>query len=467
MVEPRQSRRRFWLKFILLLCFLACLIVGLSALTALLVLRQGSTVVAENSSLPYVHVESIAPELALNQLAGDPPEALALQAANAGELETAASILAFNNDIAPSAQLALYQLLSRKAIDAELNDSERRRLVTLLQRRGRALAVLAPETDSTVQAHFLAQGVEDLVSLGLTEEARLTASNLQRLAAQSPNSLPAQRRQMVEPIRPFVEELSAPDLAQKIAEMSRNPFAESEGELLPLRLANYIRPLSSQRPVDLGDSADNDVVANAVIGRQEAARRLTDKLRVAIEQDRSLRGSPERIQSVAEPELAMLADALRLEDAARQQHVANVRSSTDASAETKLVVLLEHNWWMRNRARIAARGYGLSIVPEWESEIDNVIGSSLSALNQEINLAVDQVMEELPEPQQKAALRVEKFLWLTLQAELDLHPEVEIVQLWNDLRFAQDELRNQGLLLALPALWNAGLDKPEFQFQER
>lgn len=459
--EPRQPRRRFWLKFILFLCFIACLIVGLSSLAALIVLRQGQTASIDNATLPYVDAESIAPELALNQLAGDPTGALALQAANAGELETAGAILAFDNDTPSSAQLALYQLISRKIVDADISDSERRRMVQLLQKRGRALAVLAPDADSTVQAHFLGQGVVDLVSLGLIEDARLTAINLQRLSQQVPTSLPAQRRQMLEPILPHVEELDDPQLAQQIAEQSRNPFLESEGELLPLRLVNYFDSVRNESA-----TINSDALINAIIARQDASRRLADRLRTAIQQDASLRRNQSALQAVANSELALLADALRLEEAARQEHLSTSRSSTEASAEDKLRVLLEHNRWLRLKARIAVLGFGLSIVPEWETETI-ALGQALTSLNQEISAAVDQVMEGLPEPRQKAALRVEKFLWLALQSEQGFYPDTAVSLLWNDLRFAQDELKIQGLMLALPVLWNASLDVPEFQIQER
>src|SRR3954462_280300 len=88
-VQPSSRRRHIWLQLTLLIGFILCLILGVGALAALLLLKTEPKTAPALSPLSTIPVDKIAANHALAQLAGDPAKALAYQAVQAGELDLA------------------------------------------------------------------------------------------------------------------------------------------------------------------------------------------------------------------------------------------------------------------------------------------------------------------------------------------------------------------------------------------
>ena len=94
--SPQRSGK--WLERFFLLAFVVCLLGGVLGLAALWALRQNAAPPVVADPLHALAVEDILPELALRQLTGDPGDALAVQALQAGQLETARAILTYATD---------------------------------------------------------------------------------------------------------------------------------------------------------------------------------------------------------------------------------------------------------------------------------------------------------------------------------------------------------------------------------
>lgn len=444
-VQPEYPRRRYWLQFTLLLCFLTCLIVGFGSLAALIMLRNQDLPVAESRVLPSVNSARIAPDLALHELVGDPAGALALQAINAGEIETARAILAFDSAIAPTTKATLYQLLSRRVLEVESSFTEQQEQVQEIQRQARALMLLSLKVDSSIRAQVLINGVSDLLAVDAGEDALTSATHLLRFAEQMPELLPVQRRQMLEPLSPFIRDLAAPEFQQQFTEFSRNPFVSEPGS----QLGGFLHDLLAITTLD-------PAVESAQLVRNQSTISLINRIRSLPGQE-----SPLRLEADTQSERESLAAALATEDQARRQWTQQIVNS-DAPADQKLGVLFMLHQWTLLKVRMAIGGFGLSVAPMWEATLAD-LEQELIAINQNIDATIDQLSDTLEQPVDKATLRVEKFMWLALQSERGLYPFASSPLLSNDLRFAQNELASQGLDLALPVYWDTELTIPEFQ----
>lgn len=446
--QPARWRSRLWLQLILFLCFVACLLVGLMSITALIWLSNADRAIVSGTSLPEVDSSNISARLSLHQLAGDSAAALALQAINAGDLETAWAILAYLPASSNVNQMAtLYQLLSRRMQGPQMTELRSENRISELQRLARALATLSPQMDTTVRSQLLLQGTRDLLSIGNIADAKVTAVQLQRLAQQAPDLLPAQRSQIIEPLKQLSHEFSEPEFEQRLIELSRNPYLSPAGEYLPSLMFSLVIWPKPSPEIELITSQ-----------RKQAAALLINRLShdtAYVESDLFASGMS--------AEQDGLGRALLVEDEARKLWLQQILAG-DSSPEEKLGALLSQHEWVLLKARIGVGGFGLTLVPEWRDDLSS-IEDELSLLTGNIDNAIDTLMDSIALPRDKAILRVEKFMWLALQYEFGRFSRGSKSLLSNDLHFAQQELERQGLTLALPVYLDTELSRPEFQIR--
>jgi hypothetical protein len=434
----RKRRRR--LELILLVSFVLCLLVGLSALGALLLLRNGEPATAENSPLSLIRPDEIVSELALQQLSGAAAEPLAYQAINAGELETALAILVFSSDMPSQPRSVLFERLPRRYRD--LGQDQRAAEATRLTR---SIAMLDPRLPTMERAQLLTLSAEILVDADEFDAARDAVNQAKRIGEQAPDLLPAQRSRIFEALRPLALALNAPLLVQEIGELVRNPLLDPRGEPLQTRL------FTLSEPVD-----PNPALTEAVQARQVAASALISRIF-------AVRGSVSGEEFVANiaPERAALSQALQNEDRIRSEYLDT--TINDVSLGQQLTLLRDYRSWLALKARVAHLGFGLSLVPEWENERETIL-QELTTITNGIRQVADGFLNSLETPVDNASLRVETLVWLALQYELGLAPYVEIVQLDTDLRFAQDELeRQQNAPVALPIFYDQDATPPGFR----
>ncbi len=222
--QPRTKRRG--LEIILVLGFIASMLVGIAALGGLWLL-SGRNVPQQSGPMALLQPDKVKPALAVRALAGDPADALAAQALQAGELPTAASLLLFDTDSAHSSRAGLWQQLGRHLLAAGDPD-----LATVAFGQTVSLGALDVALRSLERGQLLTQAASGLEAAGVADLALVAATQATRAIAQAPDLLPAQRGQLLQPLKPVVDALDAPELAAQVNDLLRNPYVNATGVLL-------------------------------------------------------------------------------------------------------------------------------------------------------------------------------------------------------------------------------------------
>lgn len=432
----RPVRRRRWLETILLLGFIVCLFIGLGALIAFWRLNSMQTpAVRLDDPLASLQVGQIAPALAVAELAGDPAEALAYQALQAGQLENARAIITFQHPANQTHSLGLLLRMARQYAEAG-----EEAIAALLYRQARASALLDGAPNSLERGQALAQIAQGQLAIGAPDAARDSLEQAFRVARQSPDLLPVQRSQLFSSLRPLADRLGDEPLRQQIIEFSRNPF---------LTVAPSAPATVRFEQMVVTPSYDTHL-ATMLATRHQRARELANRI--------AFTGGAD-----IDPERVALAQALLAEEEARGEFVAQ-QQGNGLTPQQELGLLFDQREWLLLKIRIASLGFGLSLVPEWEA--------ARPALLRELNVvttALDATLHTLaaaqPEPLDQARLRQEARRWLALQQELGLYPESSPQQLGQRLAETQAELAQLGHPEPLPLAYAPTAVPPGFRIQ--
>jgi hypothetical protein len=427
----RQPRRRRWLERLLLIGFMLCLLIGLAALALLWNVYQGG----QQPSLadePLVSVRSdlILAPLALAQLSGDPAEALAFQALQAGHLETSRAILSFSSEINGSAHLGLLTQLARRYLD-----NGQREIASLLSQQMRDSALLDNSLNTIERSQALQQAAANFLLLDDQTAALDSAIQAQRVIEQSPNLLPAQRSQLFQTLHPLADKLEDPRFRQEIAELLRNPFVAPQGMTVTVRLSQVAESL----PWD-------EAVSTARSTRQQRARELADRI--------AFTGGAD-----IDPERQALAQALRSEDLARAEYARRLLAG-GMTLPQQIWLSQEQREWQLTKLRIATGGFGLTIVPEWDGQ-RLVLLREVGALTTHLDNLLHAWVNGQEQNVEQSLLRFEVRSWLALQHQRGLYPGIAADDLGRRFEQVQAELQQRGSMLALPIVY----DPPLFRFQ--
>jgi hypothetical protein len=439
---PSRRRGRRGLELVFILGFLGCLLVGALALSALFWLSRGQEPPITSAPMALLAPEKVVVGLATRQLAGDATTALVSQALQANELDTAAALLLFDTDSTPSGRAALWQQLGRRWF--EQGDAERS---AVAYAQTVSIGALDVALSSLERSQLLTQAAAGLAAGGDQPGALAAATQAKRVIAQAPDLLPAQRSQLLQPLKIVVDALAADNgaeaeaLAAEIDDLLRNPYVQPEGILLASSLATMIVP-----------PAPDPAVEAAVATRQLAARNLADRYVLTSGID-------------TEPEVQALVAALLAEDQARG---AAFRVALDAatSRQQQLGILLQQEKWMMLKLQVAHRAFGLTIAPEWEEALPALEGE-LNGLLANTAVVIDALAAAQPTPLEQNLLRAEGDWWLALQSELGHYPGANIGDTSERVQTAQSELERIGAPLALPVAWEPANPLPGFRIQER
>jgi hypothetical protein len=433
--EPRSRRKRGpWIEVTLISGFIFSLLVGIGALAALLASSRGEETTLATAATQTISPERIVPQLALAQLAGDPAEALAYQAAAAGELDTASAIALTDAELPGPKRLSLLMRLGER-----FNTADRPPEAAVHYNLARAVAVLEPYLDGVERTAALTRSAEGFLVSGEDDAALEAAIQAVRVAEQTPGMLPTHRSQAYENLRPLAIELGDEAFQQELAELSRNPFYEPPGVAVSSALPELWKPV----PFD-------DEVRAAISAREQAARVLADRILLTQGIDIG-------------PELQELATSLMREDQVRESYYRRVLGE-GLTLEDQYALLLDRRAWIALKARIALQGFGLSIVPEWEQNFDG-LRSDLGVATANVGQVADAMANELADPFIQAMLRIESLLWSAQQAELDLYPGISMDDLNVRMLAAQQELARLGSPLALPVTYEENAAPPGFRIQ--
>ena len=429
-VSPERPRR--WVERLLLAAFLLCLAIGLVAFATLLAVRDTDKPTINANPLQLVRTTAILPQLALRELSGDTATGLAVQAIQAGQLETARAILTYATDIPAVEQAGRLAQLGR-AYHATGDLTAAAQIYHLVV----PFAVLADAIPTQERIQLLVQAADGLAASAYPDAARDALVQAQRIAMQAPDLVPARRADLFAEMRRVAEQLNDAALQQQLADLARNPYLIGSGILITPTLATLAQPL----PYD-------SLTLEKIAARKEAARILADRI--------ELTGGVD-----IEPERQALAQALRDEDQARAQFYDNLG---EISRGQQFWLPLDKRAWLATRLRLADGAFGVSVVPEWEAQ-RTVIAGDLAAQDSYIDSLVRALADTQPAPDQQAMVRIEGQHWLAQQAARGLNPNAPLANITEALRIAQDDLARLGTPVALPTAYEANAAPPGFRIQ--
>jgi hypothetical protein len=434
--EPlrRQPRPYVWLERLLLLAFTFCLLVGLTAFGIWWTLRTPTQPPLGGDPLAAVRNDQILPQLALRQLGGAAPDGLSSQAIQAGELETARALLAYDTELDPIAHAGRLAQLGRA-----FQERGEQAVAAQVYRLMLPSAVLNLTMSPLERAQLLVQAAKGMAAAGQLPGARSAAAQAQLIITQTPDLLPAQRSQIYAELQDFASVLQDPAFAAKIDDLARNPFLSPQGVLIPHRMATFHERL----PYDAAVEA-------AMAARTQAATLLADRI--------GLTGGID-----IDPERQALAAALLAEDQARSLFYQGARDGA-VSLPQQTWLLADRITWLSHKLRVASGGYGISILPEWEGRRGELLAELGGAFN-DYAAALDAAAAALPTTADQALQRVENQMWLAQQAERGLFAAIGLNDMSERLRIVQDDVVRQLGPLALPVAYEPDAAPPGFRIQ--
>ena len=432
--RPATVRRRKagWLQTLLLIGFVICFALSALALAALWWLADSPTSPANNGPLA-ISQPAIVPSLALMALAGDPTNALAYQALHAAQLETSRALTVFGLAIMPSTRIGLTMQLAQR-----LQESGKQEEARYLYRQTRALAVLDLTLDPLARGEALIQSTTGFIALNAFDEALDSAQQVKRIALQTPELLPVQRSQLVRDLLDMIGPLQDELLTQELQELARSPYLSPPGVVVTAAPPKVAEP-----------PALTPELTTAIFRRQQLSRQLAEFL----------------VQSPfdqASPLLQPLQEALRAEDQLRAAYFTQLSTDPDLTLSLQFWLLTQQQEWLTDKLAISEGAFGFSLLPEWES--DQV------AITQELATTVanlHNVLLEFAQAQAEPALQLSGRLyahqWLALQVELGFYPQNAAPEIGEQLRVAQAELAQNGVVSALPIVYDATAIPPGFR----
>lgn len=426
-LRPQSPRRasRSLLEITLLAGFVFCLAIGLLALLLFFWTRPTAHAIdAEAPAAQALQPDKISVPLSLMQLAGDPADAIAAQALNAGHIDTAFAAAVYAVELPTTIRRTLLLQAGRQFAEAG-----RAAEAEISLHAARALTILSPDFNPIDRHQTLLTIARAFLAIDALEAAQDTLAQALYSAAQTPGLLPAQRADVFEAVRPLAHDASDRVLAAQASEYARNPFLSPEGHLLHVQLHEWVE-----------FSPPDPAVAQAVEERQFAARILAERIQLTGGID-------------IEPEQQALAVALQQEDAVRADAYRRMQAMEGLTSGVQLGFLIERRNWLALKARIAHTGFGISLVPEWEENAGFIL-QDLSTAHNNIHMFVENhwveaLGNEVADPQAQQALRMEILLQLAHHWELGLHPDGLGADLGERMRTVQDELARVGLPQAL------------------
>lgn len=377
---------------------------------AYLTRRPELATVTPRETWPPVGAEEIVPPLALRTLAGEPETATIQAALSVGELDTAYATLLFSPSVGDAARAGHLLLLAQRYVA----DGQGGKAVACLQ-QVQVLVVLSPLLSDVARADAALQAASIWQSLGHEDDARLSLAQAEVVAAHSPHLRPAQRG----------------ELWQRVAE-AYAALRDEEKAAAARRAADAAHRQTSQPPPELllpGFLAE--LPPSEEIEKLRAARR--QRAATLIEQWIALEGGD------VGPEVADLAEFLRREDKARLAYFDQV-AETSPQLAVQAAAAWERAKWLSLKYRIARRGFGLSILPEWEENAPLIRLELNKAYETLFHLYGDEATA-LPYAADVDRAWVESLRAEILLGQLKLYPDYPEDQLVERLQEAQGRLR--------------------------
>ena len=328
---------------------------GVALLVAYFLLaREPATSSGWINPIAAVRAEAIAPDLASLPLAGEPDDRVARAALDAGETETAYATLANSMLLPDHLRSGAWLLLGR-----QFQETDPARAAVAYQ-AALDLAALAPSLGDMSRADLSLQAARGFAALAQTKSAQLALAQAENIARYSITLLPAPRRTLLGQVADAYQALGDAQAAQGIRAQID---AHAGGPGIALSAATQYLPTLR------GDVVLPETVADALAARQAAAADLAARWL-------SVSGSGR--DTLAEG----LGQALLAEDVAREEFYLG---ADELDLADRLALLHDKLAWLAIKYRVAQRGYGVSLVPEWETQVEEIAGALSATFTELIN----------------------------------------------------------------------------------
>jgi hypothetical protein len=350
------------------------------------------------SPLAGVRAEAVAPDLAVLTLAGETDERIIRAALDADETETAYATLAHSMLLTDNLRSGAWLLLARQL---QAGDPAR---AAVAYQAVLDLAALGPSVGDMGRADLSMLAARGFAGLGKDKIARMALAQAENIARYSVMLLPAQRRTLLGEVADTYQALGDPAAARTIRERL-DAYAVGPGitvgagsQVIPTLRGSVVLP---------------EAVVSAMAARQNAAADLAARwLSLSGSGRDSGRGSGR------DALIKTLGDALAAEDAARE---AFYGTADQLSLADRLALLHDKLAWLAVKYRVAQRGYGVSLAPEWEAQAD-ALAAALSSTYTELINGYGQQLDTLDATEAGQA-RVELLRQGVLWTRLGLFPD--------------------------------------------
>jgi hypothetical protein len=394
----QAKRKKSYLGLIVIVSTLAVLMFILVAIIGILFFTSRTSASSAgpanlftgSSPLRQLTTDKIDPALALASLGGVPEAEVISEAIDKARPETALAGLLFQPALSNKESAGSFLQLA----NAYIRQNELAKAVLSYQLAS-TIATLAPDMSDTVRADVFLQTGEGLLQLKEVTLAKFYLDQAFTIAAKSPYLQAAHRRSIFERLQKSYIILNERALAKQSLNLGANPpnltLIAEEQILLP-----------QPQPVPLPASAQ---AAEAT--RWQAAQELAIKLL-------------ESEGSASQAAVRALAEALVREDQEKLAYFAGEINNTSQLSRRTDFIFAQISW-LSIKYRVARRGYGLSLVPQWEAEAEQ-IRADLTKSYENLFAFYADVVVALPEASQLDQATEEKLRQEILAGELGRYP---------------------------------------------
>jgi tetratricopeptide (TPR) repeat protein len=380
-----------------------------SGLVYVVLRQQGGTTGGWQDPVAAILPDEIAPDLALYPLAGASEWETIDAAIFNGDLETAYATLVFGPDLSDAQRLGRLIMLGRSF--AEAGESERSDLITL--RQAYDAAVLSPGLNDPTRADALLASGKGWAALEHRAQALEAYNQVYMLAVRSPYLHMAHRRDLLSVLEVAYRDLDDAERAQaclqRIIEFDQEPSRQPPA-----------RPVESAELAMGAEQVSSAEVGALEEGRRQAALALIEALPEGEEPPHHL--------------VSGLGQALQAEDMAK---LSLYKQELEATTQPGRRIGL--HWqvidWLMLKYRVATMGFGLSLVPDWETQAAD-IQSSLSKAYEDLFFDYEDLVTGLPQASLMAPGSYEVRRRVIQAGRLGQYPNYPEQQLTDKLRNA-------------------------------
>jgi len=412
-MQPAKIKKSHWGLIIIfgtaiILTLILVAAVGILFYTRMASKTGNTAAIMGKSRLTYLNTDQIDPALALASLGGVPETTLITEAIDKARPETALAGLLFTPMLTNKESAGDFLQLAA----AYANNNQTDKAVFTYKMAG-TVATLAPDLSDTVRADLFLQAAEGLIEIAQPQLAKFYLDQAFAVAAKSPFLQAAHRRRIFERLHTNYNSINERVLARENLNLSAKPPE-------PTLIASEQPVLPASQPIAL-----TNAIQTAEATRWQVAQELASKLV-------QLGGS------VPTEEVPKLAQALLAED---QLKLPFFRQEFENATQLskKIDITVAQITWLSLKYRVAKKGYGLSLVPEWENQAEQIRADLTKTYETLYALYADLVVA-LPDAAQIDKATEERLRVEILAGELGRYPNYPEEQRRAQLSDATDRL---------------------------